>query len=188
MAAVTVALIGFFGFLIMRVTAPHMVPLFTDLSFEDSAAIVKDLERQVIPFELRNDGAVIMVPKDRVSRLRMKLAESGLPRGGDVRLEWHPPAAVVLLTDRRKVKIVLKNLVGNALKFTHRGRVEIGCHVEGAQCLLSVSDTGIGIAPEHLATIFEPFRQLDGSLVAPERIELPTRLIARGSGELPPAD
>jgi flagellar M-ring protein FliF len=63
MAAVTVALIGFFAFLILRVTAPQMTPLFTDLSFEDSSSIVKDLERQGIPFELKNDGAIVMVPK-----------------------------------------------------------------------------------------------------------------------------
>jgi flagellar M-ring protein FliF len=87
MAAVTVALIGFFAFLILRVTAPQMTTLFTDLSFEDSSAIVKDLERQAIPFELRNDGAIVMVPKDRVARLRMKLAESGLPKGGGVGYE-----------------------------------------------------------------------------------------------------
>jgi flagellar M-ring protein FliF len=87
MAAVTVALIGFFAFLIMRVTAPQMTPLFTDLSFEDSSAIIKDLERQAIPYEMRNDGAIIMVPKDRVARLRMKLAEGGLPRGGGVGYE-----------------------------------------------------------------------------------------------------
>jgi flagellar M-ring protein FliF len=87
MVAVTAALIGFFGFVIMRVTAPQMTTLFTDLSPEDSAGIVKDLERQAIPFELRNDGAVIMVPKDRVTRLRMKLAEGGLPKGGGVGYE-----------------------------------------------------------------------------------------------------
>jgi flagellar M-ring protein FliF len=87
MAAVTVALVAFFGFLMMRVTAPQMTTLFTDLSFEDSSAIVKDLERQGIPFELRNDGSVVMVPKDRVMRLRMKLAESGLPKGGGVGYE-----------------------------------------------------------------------------------------------------
>jgi flagellar M-ring protein FliF len=87
MAAVTVMLVGFFAFLIMRVTAPQMTPLFTDLSFEDSASIVKDLERQGIPFELKNDGAVVMVPKDRVARLRMKLAEAGLPKGGGVGYE-----------------------------------------------------------------------------------------------------
>jgi flagellar M-ring protein FliF len=87
MVAVTVALIGFFAFLIMRVTAPQMTPLFTDLSFEDSAAIVKDLERQAIAYELKNDNSVILVPKDRVARLRMKLAESGLPKGGSVGYE-----------------------------------------------------------------------------------------------------
>jgi len=87
MVAVTVALVGFFAFLILRVTAPQMTPLFTDLTFEDSAAIVKDLERQGVPYELRNDGAIVMVPKDRVPRLRMKLAESGLPKGGGVGYE-----------------------------------------------------------------------------------------------------
>jgi flagellar M-ring protein FliF len=87
MAAVTVALVGFFGFVILRVTAPQMTPLFTDLTFEDSAAIVKDLERQAIAYELRNDGAIILVPRDRVARLRMKLAESGLPKGGGVGYE-----------------------------------------------------------------------------------------------------
>jgi flagellar M-ring protein FliF len=87
MIAVTGALIGFFAFVIMRVTTPQMTTLFTDLSPEDSSGIIKDLERQAIPFELRNEGAVIMVPKDRVTRLRMKLAESNLPKGGGVGYE-----------------------------------------------------------------------------------------------------
>ncbi len=87
MGAVTVALVGFFAFVIMRVTAPTMVPLFTDLSVEDSSAIIKDLERQAIPYEMKSDGAIILVPKDRVSRLRMKLAEDGLPKGGGVGYE-----------------------------------------------------------------------------------------------------
>ena len=87
MVAVTAALIGFFAFVIMRVTTPQMTTLFTDLSAEDSSGIIKDLERQAIPYELRNDGAVIMVPKDKVTRLRMKLAEAGLPKGGGVGYE-----------------------------------------------------------------------------------------------------
>ena len=64
-----------------------MTTLFTDLSAEDSSGIIKDLERQASPYELRNDGAVIMVPKDKVTRLRMKLAEAGLPKGGGVGYE-----------------------------------------------------------------------------------------------------
>jgi flagellar M-ring protein FliF len=87
MVAVTVALVAFFAFLILRMTAPQMTMLFSDLSLEDSAAIIKDLERQAIPYQMRNDGAIIMVPKDRVARLRMKLAEGGLPKGGGVGYE-----------------------------------------------------------------------------------------------------
>ena len=87
MVAVTAALIGFFAFVIMRVTTPQMTTLFTDLSMEDSSGIIKDLERQGIPYEIRNEGSIIMVPKDKVTRLRMKLAEGGLPKGGGVGYE-----------------------------------------------------------------------------------------------------
>ena len=64
-----------------------MTPLFTDLTVEDSAAIIKDLDRQAITYEIRNEGTIIMVPKDRVTRLRMKFAEGGLPKGGGVGYE-----------------------------------------------------------------------------------------------------
>jgi flagellar M-ring protein FliF len=87
MAAVTLALVGVFAFIILRVTAPQMSPVFTDLTPEDSAAIIKDLERQAIPYELKNDGAIIMVPRDKMTRIRMKLAEGGLPKGGGVGYE-----------------------------------------------------------------------------------------------------
>jgi flagellar M-ring protein FliF len=87
MGAVTLALIGFFAFLILHVTTPQMTPLFTDLSLEDSASIAKELDREGITYELRNDGNVIMVPRDKVARLRMTMAENGLPKGGGVGYE-----------------------------------------------------------------------------------------------------
>jgi len=87
MAAVTLALIGFFAFLMIRMTTPQMVPLFTDLAMDDSSTIIKDLERQGVTYEIKNDGGVIMVPRQNVARLRMKLAENGLPKGGGVGYE-----------------------------------------------------------------------------------------------------
>jgi len=66
MVAVTAALISFFAFVIMRVTTPQMTTLFTDLSLEDSNAVIKDLERQ--SHSLRNPQRrrpIILVPKDR---------------------------------------------------------------------------------------------------------------------------
>jgi flagellar M-ring protein FliF len=87
MAAVTLTLIGFFSFLIVRMTTPQMVPLFTDLAADDSGAIVSDLERQGVTYSLKDGGAIILVPSDKVARLRMKLAGEGLPKGGGVGYE-----------------------------------------------------------------------------------------------------
>jgi two-component system, OmpR family, sensor histidine kinase TorS len=79
--------------------------------------------------------------------------------------------------DAGKVRQVLFNLVGNALKFTHSGRVmvdvECGGNEEGGDgdtiwLQFSVRDTGIGMAPEDLEVIFEPFRQARGTAVSCE--------------------
>lgn len=87
MVAVTIALVGFFAFVIMRLSAPAMAPLFTELSIEDSSRVIKELESQGIPYQLRGDGTTILIPKDNVTRFRMRLAEAGLPRGGSVGYE-----------------------------------------------------------------------------------------------------
>jgi signal transduction histidine kinase len=70
-----------------------------------------------------------------------------------------------ITSDRQKVKQILLNLVSNALKFTHHGSVTITArrHTRDGTMTLSVSDTGIGIAPADQEKIFEDFRQLDNS-------------------------
>jgi len=87
MGAVAITLVGFFAFLILRVTAPEMTPLFGNLTLDDSAAIAKELDREGVAYQVRGQGDVILVPSDRVARLRMTLAESGLPKGGGVGYE-----------------------------------------------------------------------------------------------------
>jgi signal transduction histidine kinase len=70
-----------------------------------------------------------------------------------------------LSSDRQKVKQILLNFLSNALKFTHQGGVTVSAHRNKKErtVLVSVADTGIGIAPEHQDRIFEDFRQLDNS-------------------------
>ncbi len=70
-----------------------------------------------------------------------------------------------LVSDRVKVKQILLNLLSNALKFTHTGRITLTArHVASTRTTsITVGDTGIGIAPANLERIFEDFRQLDDS-------------------------
>ena len=69
-----------------------------------------------------------------------------------------------LVTDCTKLKQVLLNLLSNAIKFTREGEVMLTAERIGPELVrLTVSDTGIGIKPEHLSEIFEHFRQLDQS-------------------------
>jgi signal transduction histidine kinase len=68
------------------------------------------------------------------------------------------------LTDRTKLKVVIKNLITNAAKFTDRGSVTISAAAGDSGAVVTVTDTGIGIAPQARAIIFEPFRQVDSSI------------------------
>jgi flagellar M-ring protein FliF len=87
MGVVSLGLIGFFVYIIMRMSQPQMALLFSDLTLEDSSQIVKELERRQVRFQLRNDGAQVFVPQEQVARVRLQLAESGMPRGGGVGYE-----------------------------------------------------------------------------------------------------
>jgi signal transduction histidine kinase len=86
---------------------------------------------------------------------------------------WHVADAVPdrLLGDAPRLRQILLNLVGNALKFTTKGRVDVrvsrtGALANGGTTTLcfEVDDTGIGMAPEHLARIFDAFTQADDGI------------------------
>ena len=77
-----------------------------------------------------------------------------------------PPQVV---GDPTRLRQALMNLLGNAVKFTSRGEVEVGVHIherQGDQVKLSIAvrDTGVGIAPDALARLFKPFSQADASI------------------------
>ncbi|MDH3659098.1 MAG: flagellar basal-body MS-ring/collar protein FliF [Alphaproteobacteria bacterium] len=79
-----IGLLGFFAYLALRIVEPDFGLLYSGLDLEDSAEIVGRLEALGVPYELHGGGEGIMVPANRVARLRMAMAEEGLPRGGSV--------------------------------------------------------------------------------------------------------
>ena len=106
--------------------------------------------------------------RDEVGNAVQTLAMSAASK--NIELTCHIPAEVPdrLVGDPRRLRQVVINLVGNAVKFTAEGEVEVGMDVEeagpDAVCLrLWVRDTGIGIAPEKQARIFDSFSQVDSS-------------------------
>ena len=76
------------------------------------------------------------------------------------------PSLPTLQTDALKLKVVLKNLIGNAAKFTERGTVTMAVDAVDSGVVFAVTDTGIGIPAQQHATIFEAFRQGDTSIYA----------------------
>lgn len=87
MGGVALGIVIFFVFLSARLNSADMALLYGDLDSGDSAKIIAKLETMGVPFELRGDGRQVLVPADRMLRLRMAMAEQGLPNGGSVGYE-----------------------------------------------------------------------------------------------------
>jgi signal transduction histidine kinase/HAMP domain-containing protein/CheY-like chemotaxis protein len=123
--------------------------------------------RMDIHAELFSLGALL---EDIQATFQPLTAEKGL----DFTVETDPGVPLELFTDRQRLRQVLGNLLSNAVKFTERGHVLLRIGLDprtgrrtagrGEILAFSVTDTGIGIAPENLTTIFGAFQQGDGTL------------------------
>lgn len=87
MGAVSLTLVGFFAFVMLRMSQPRMVTLFSELSPAETAAISRELDAKGIKYELAAEGAIIRAPQENVARVRMELAGKGMPGGGSVGYE-----------------------------------------------------------------------------------------------------
>jgi flagellar M-ring protein FliF len=82
-----VAILGFFIFVATRLTSPSLGLLYADLDTKDSAQVVSKLDAMGVPYELKGNGTSIMVPQDQVARLRLTMAETGIPHGASIGYE-----------------------------------------------------------------------------------------------------
>jgi signal transduction histidine kinase len=166
-------------------TPLNIIMGYTDLLLEDAFGAVDPAQRNIVErvqrasrelFELIT--ATLDLNRLEAGRSHLALENLAVPDlfrqlGAEtaelltnelVEMRWeHDPALPVLVTDRTKVRIILKNLIGNALKFTQRGSVSLSARhrADDHRVVFEVVDTGIGMRAEDLPMIFEMFRQIE---------------------------
>ena len=111
--------------------------------------------------EIREEDLLLEEIIEEVSNTATPLA---LEKGLSFNVKRNCNTRFIINTDRGRVTQVLINLIGNAIKFTQKGKIELSVSFNQEKMLLfSISDTGIGISEEDKKIIFEEFRQIDGT-------------------------
>ena len=130
----------------------HLLALINDV-LDISKIEAGQLDLVPAAFELRQSV-------EKAVKMVAPLAEK---KGLDLKLEIDDGAGAIT-ADQRRLEQVLVNLINNAVKFTEQGTVWVSCRADGEGYILAVSDTGIGIRPEEIAGLFQPFHQIDTGL------------------------
>jgi signal transduction histidine kinase len=134
-------------------TGEHLLGIINDV-LDFSRIEAGKLQISAAPFDLNN------VIQDVLTLLTITATDKGLKLHTDIELT--EPCWV--RSDAARVRQVLHNLIGNAIKFTEEGEVRVFVHRDaGQQMVFRIEDTGVGIPSQHLPLIFEAFHQVDGS-------------------------
>ncbi len=136
----------------VRTSARHLLALINDV-LDISKIEAGQLQVTREPLEVRASIA-------KVVTLVAPLAEK---RGLLLRVQVAPDVGRIV-SDSRRFEQILLNLLNNAIKFTERGEVMLEAVIAPASLCISITDTGMGIKPDDLATLFQPFRQVDTGL------------------------
>ncbi len=137
---------------IIKSSASHLLNLINDIL---DISKIEAGRVELFPEEIKLDDMV----KDIAHTFSPMVDQKGL------QLVTEIPEGISLVTDKRRLKQALINLVSNAVKFTERGTIRLSATViDGAKLELRVSDTGPGIKEEDMAKLFEPFQQISASL------------------------
>ncbi|HEX8245618.1 MAG TPA: ATP-binding protein [Longimicrobium sp.] len=164
------AILGYTDLFLMGIPAPLPAPVEPQVQRVQSAARhLLELIEEILTFARIEAGqeevrpapvAVSALVQEAAALVEPLALERGI--GFVVR---GPEPDFTLVADPRKVRQVLINLLGNAIKFTERGRAVLEARREGGHAVFVVSDTGVGIFPDQLERIFEPFWQAEQGLI-----------------------
>ncbi|HOR62106.1 MAG: transporter substrate-binding domain-containing protein [Syntrophaceae bacterium] len=160
------SIIGFTGILLQRLGGPlndeqdkqlkmvynsakHLLSLINDV-LDISKIEAEQLNVVSETFSLRETvEKVIKTSQPLAENKNLKLTAEIAPEIG------------LMKSDRRRVEQILLNLLSNAVKFTEQGFVRMKCEIQNEKIVISVADSGIGIKPEDIGVLFNPFRQIE---------------------------
>jgi signal transduction histidine kinase/HPt (histidine-containing phosphotransfer) domain-containing protein len=98
-----------------------------------------------------------------VAQAAQLLEPQALAEGIALHVDWSPGPRPQVMGDAQRIQQVLVNLLSNAVKFTEKGQVRLRVSSVDARYVFEVTDTGIGLTPEQIARLFQPFEQADSS-------------------------
>jgi signal transduction histidine kinase len=157
------AILGFADILVTEVDGPLTPTAREEVEqIRGSGAHLSALISDILEFSAIESGQL------KLSRAQVDLAvmanevvkESQVLLGGkNVTVRMHGETGVIADADARRVRQILTNLVGNAIKFTSEGQVVVTVGKQGSYATIAVSDTGPGISPAERAMIFEEYKQ-----------------------------
>ncbi len=160
------SIIGFTGILLQRLGGPlneeqekqlkmvynsarHLLSLINDV-LDISKIEAEQLNVVSETFNLRETvEKVIKTSQPLAENKNLKLTAEIAPEIG------------LMKSDRRRVEQILLNLLSNAIKFTEQGFVRLKCEIQNGKIVIAVADSGIGIKPEDIGVLFNPFRQIE---------------------------
>ena len=130
---------------------------------EQTLAAMSGMLNALLDINQIEAGAVDPLPRafpigELFDRLREDFTYVGQARGLSLRVV---PSRAMITSDPRLLEQMLRNLLGNALKYTRKGHILLGCRRHGDKLRIEVWDTGIGIAKSDLHAIFDEFHQID---------------------------
>jgi PAS domain S-box-containing protein len=163
------SIIGFTGIILQRLAGPLNEEQDKQMQMlQNSARHLLSLINDVLDISKIEAGQLELIPKpfelkpsiEKTVKLISSLAEK---KGLGIDIDYIGNAGTIT-ADQRRIEQIILNLLNNAVKFTEKGSIRILCRINDGRCILSVADTGIGIAQEEMPGLFQPFHQVDTGL------------------------
>lgn len=178
----TILMAGLFGYLIFRGASNNYQPLFTNLTTEDTAAIVERLDENNVEYQLGGNGNTILVPESEIYRLRLDMASAGLPDQGVVGFEIFDNSEFGTTEFERRVNYY--RALGGELSRS----IQSIAGIEFARVQITPPEESLFLDEEKSATASVVVKLKTGYKMSAEQVNAVKNLVASGVQNLPLAE